>query len=155
MRILVCSDTHGDTSALRDVLLRQPKAEIVFHLGDGAADAAAVREAFPEKMFVQVRGNCDFGSQLPLFDEITVQGIRIFAAHGHVYQVKLGLYELTMAARDRKADVVLYGHTHAAESFYEDGLYRINPGSLKGYAASYATLDITERGLVPNLIRLS
>ena len=40
MRILVVSDTHHDVFALRTAILRQPKAEVVVHLGDGEEEAA-------------------------------------------------------------------------------------------------------------------
>ena len=39
MRILVVSDTHRDAYALREAILKQPTAEGVIHLGDGAEDA--------------------------------------------------------------------------------------------------------------------
>ena len=67
MRILVVSDTHGDAGNLRRVLLQQRKAEVVIHLGDGEEEMDALRGSFPEKMTILVRGNCEWGSQLPLF----------------------------------------------------------------------------------------
>lgn len=60
MRILVVSDTHGDENGLHKVLLSQPKAEIVIHLGDGENDVEVQKYRFPQKMFLQVRGNCDW-----------------------------------------------------------------------------------------------
>ena len=65
MRILVASDTHHDFHALKRAVECQPSAEIVIHLGDGADDAEDVKYLFPQKMFLQVRGNCDWGSVLP------------------------------------------------------------------------------------------
>ena len=43
MRILVVSDTHRDAFALREAILKQPTAEVVIHLGDGAEEALAGR----------------------------------------------------------------------------------------------------------------
>lgn len=154
MRILVVSDTHGDASALRSAIMAQPKAELVIHLGDGEREFMDLRASFPEKMFISVCGNCDFGSQLPVMEEITLEGIKIFYTHGHFYNVKFGDCELISAARDRKANVVLYGHTHVKDNRYEDGLYILNPGSLHGYGASYGTVDITKAGIVTNIIDL-
>lgn len=51
MRILVVSDTHRDQYALEQAVLRQPKAEVVIHLGDGADEAEMVKAKFPEKTF--------------------------------------------------------------------------------------------------------
>ena len=57
MRILVVSDTHGNDSSLRRAILAQPKAEVVIHLGDGEEELLRAKRAFPEKMFLAVRGN--------------------------------------------------------------------------------------------------
>ena len=65
MRILVVSDSHGSAYGLRRAIMAQPKAEVVIHLGDGEDDVARVKNLFPEKMFLSVKGNCDLGSQLP------------------------------------------------------------------------------------------
>mgnify|MGYP000411403135 FL=1 len=60
MRILVVSDTHRDQYSLEQAVLRQPKAEVVIHLGDGADEAEMVKAKFPEKTFLQVRGVFSF-----------------------------------------------------------------------------------------------
>lgn len=154
MRILVVSDSHGDESSLRRALLAQPKAEAVIHLGDGEQEAARARSSFPEKMFLQVRGNCDWGSSLPVKGVYEAEGVRIFYTHGHAYGVKSGLYNAVCAAREEKARVLLFGHTHNALTDYDDGLYILNPGSLSGWRATYGTLDITPQGIVANVVRL-
>lgn len=154
MRILVVSDTHRDIAALRRVLLTQRKAEVVIHLGDGEEEARVLRASFPEKMFLQVRGNCDWGSELPLSDQITLMGRRIFFTHGHAYRVKYGYYEVTAAARERKADILLFGHTHTPLEEYEDGLYILNPGSLSGAEGTYGYVDITKAGIVTNIVHI-
>lgn len=154
MRILVVSDTHGSESNLRRAVLAQPSAEVVIHLGDGEEEAARVKRSFPEKMFLQVRGNCDWGSNLPDRALFEAEGVKIFYTHGHIYGVKSGLYNAVCAAREQKAQVLLYGHTHMALTDYEDGLHIMNPGSLGGFRASYGTLDITPQGIVTNVIRI-
>lgn len=152
MRILVVSDTHGDSAALYRALLSQPQAEIVIHLGDGADDVDAVRQDFPQKMFLQVRGNCDFGSRLPASGEFTAEGRKIFYTHGHHYHVKWGDEPILSAARERDADILLYGHTHEPVSRYQDGLYILNPGSLKGSGGSFGFIDLTLQGIVTNVV---
>ncbi len=154
MRILVVSDTHGNDSSLRRAILAQPKAEVVIHLGDGEEELLRAKRAFPEKMFLAVRGNCDFGSDLPLTGEFTAQGVKIFYTHGHYYGVKSGLYTFACAARERGAQVALYGHTHNALEDYDDGLYLLNPGSLNSWEATYGTVDITPQGIVTNIVKL-
>ena len=158
MRILVVSDTHRNVDSLRKILLAQPTAEIVIHLGDGEEDVALLRPSFPEKMFLQVRGNCDWGSNLPYTGVYTAEDVKIFYTHGHLYNVKGGLYQAVCAAREQRAQVLLFGHTHTALTDYDDGLHIMNPGSAgMGSplgAPSYGTLDITPQGIVPNIITL-
>ena len=152
MRILVVSDTHGDEYGLCQTILAQPKAEVVIHLGDGQQDLELQKARFPEKMFLQVRGNCDWGSKLPSTGNCLVEGVRIFYTHGHVYDVKYGTYDFERAARERKANIALYGHTHRSEEVYRDGLYILNPGSLHGSYGTYGIIDITPQGIVTNII---
>lgn len=154
MRILVVSDTHGNEQNLRQALLAQPTAEIVIHLGDGEEELERVKRSFPEKMFLQVRGNCDWGSNLPDRGEYTAEGVKIFYTHGHLYSVKSGLYTVVSAARERKAQVLLFGHTHQPLTDYEDGLHIMNPGSLSYYKPTYGTLDLTPQGIVTNVVFL-
>lgn len=154
MRIMVVSDTHGDAWSLREAINRQPTAEIVIHLGDGQGEFMELKSLYPEKMFIAVKGNCDWGSTLPEEEEIDIEGVKIFYTHGHMYQVKSTTYHLISDARRRGAKVVLYGHTHQGDSHYEDGLYVLNPGSLHGYDATYGIIDITKGGIVTNIIAL-
>lgn len=152
MRILVVSDSHGDSHHLRQAVRRQSMAKLVIHLGDGADDLDDIRVEFPNRQFIQVRGNNDWSSPLPLEGEITVQGVKIYYTHGHKYNVKYGLYDLVREARRRDAQVALFGHTHTPLLDYEDGLYLMNPGSLYGWEASFGTLDLTPQGIVTNII---
>lgn len=155
MRILVMSDTHGDSKSLRQAILSQPKAEAVIHLGDSQGEVEQARLAFPEKTFLMVRGNCDWGSSLPVTGEFDAEGHKIFYTHGHLYGVKSGDYNIISAAREKKAEILLYGHTHLAREDYEDGLYIMNPGRLSGWEPTYGILDITPQGIVVNVIKLS
>lgn len=151
MRILVVSDTHGDGYALQNALWQQPEAKIVFHLGDGAREMEAVAADNPDRTFYGVRGNCD-SERCELLGnrEETVGGRRIFFTHGHLWSVKFGLTRVAYAARERQADILLFGHTHQPLSLYDDGLYLVNPGSL-GYDKRYATVDIVPGGILPIL----
>lgn len=154
MRILVVSDTHRDAFTLREAILKQPTAEVVIHLGDGAEEAQEMKANFPDKMFLMVRGNCDWGSSIPVDDDIVLEGKHIFYTHGYTYNVKYGMYEAISAARSRKADILLFGHTHNAMTDYQDGLYIMNPGSLHGSVGSYGIIDITKAGIVTSLLKI-
>lgn len=154
MRILVVSDTHRDSYSLRQAILQQPTAEVILHLGDGEEEIMDMKLEFPKRMIIPVRGNCDWGSTLPSSEEICLEGKRIFMTHGHLYQVKMGYHPIYCAAREKKADILLFGHTHVPMQDYDDGLYVLNPGSLNGANASYGILDITPAGIMTNLLTL-
>ena len=156
MRILVVSDTHGDVYALEQAILAQPNARTVIHLGDGAREAEAMEARFPDHTFFCVRGNGDFsgGGSLLYTREETLGGKQIFFTHGHLYDAKMGLYRLVCAARERQADILLFGHTHQPLTDYDDGVYILNPGSLHGGGGTYGTVDITPAGIVLNIVRI-
>jgi putative phosphoesterase len=157
LRIVVVSDTHRNFRRLENVVLSQPEADLFIHLGDGEDEAEAVSEIYPHKQFIILSGNCDFGSVRPDRGETVIAEKRIFYTHGHAFRVKFGLRRLTDEARRRHADVLLFGHTHVPMSTYADGLHILNPGSL-GYPRislpSYGTVDITEAGIVTNIVKV-
>ena len=152
MKLLVFSDSHGNPAYMQEMIARHRTADAVIFLGDGARDIEAMRVLYPETAFYSVRGNCDFGADLP--DELVLDlgGARIFCMHGHNYNVKSDLYRAVCAARARKAGLLLFGHTHQPLEMYDDGLYILNPGSASGYRASCALVDISEAGMLTNII---
>lgn len=154
MRILVTSDTHGDFLSLKQAVEQQRSAEIIIHCGDSQGEVDDIRAMYPEKAIYAVKGNCDFGSTLNTVETIMVQGKKIFITHGHLYNAKFTIYNLCCAARENSCDIVVFGHTHNALSEYDDGLYILNPGSLHGYNASYAYIDITDNGIMTNIVKL-
>lgn len=151
MKILVFSDTHGDSVRMKRVIMSHSDAEVVIHCGDGENEVEYLKREFPNKAFLNVKGNCDWGSDTPPTLEITLEGKKIFATHGHLYQVKMGLQNLYYAGKEKNADIVLYGHTHIASNEYIDGMYVINPGSCHGYGATFALIDITDKGILTNI----
>lgn len=151
MRILVVSDTHGNVGALCRAIEDQPTARTVIFLGDGIRDAFAAQERFPEHTFYTVPGNCDFGCTDPKIREETLGGKRFFFTHGHVFDVKYGLYRLDLAAREYKADIALFGHTHQPYREYADGLHLLNPGSL-GHGGTYGYVDVIGGGVMTAVV---
>ena len=66
MHILVVSDSHGNTSNLKEAMLLHPEITRVLHCGDGEADVAVLSAAYPSVRFDAVRSNCDLGALFPL-----------------------------------------------------------------------------------------
>ena len=144
MRIIVISDSHGFEEGIRQVLNRRRGADLLIFLGDGYRDLEAIRYEtnIPVKA---VAGNGDFFCNAPLTEQMVLEGKRFFCTHGHMYHVKFGTENLIKAAKEQNTDILLYGHTHIVQNTYEDGMYILNPGSLK--QGSFATIDLTDNGV--------
>ena len=135
MRLLIMSDTHGDDQAVEQVLDIAGKPDRVFHLGDvlGGRSFYALLKGEGEQRaplgqvlaelpgFTAVKGNCDFvddGTEdgLDLSQLVRVErfdGLTFLLHHGHRY----GFHELKKKAKELRADVVCYGHSHRKELF--------------------------------------
>lgn len=154
MRILVVSDSHGDKYNLIKAIDEQKSAEIIIHCGDSRGELSDLNLLYKDKMIVAVKGNCDMGSTLENTQTINVCGKKIFVTHGHLFNAKYTLLNLCLKAREEKADILLFGHTHNPLNIYDDGLYILNPGSLHGYNATYGYIDVTDKGILTNIVKL-
>lgn len=144
MKICVFSDSHGYANNMIEAVRRE-KPALCFFLGDGESDLVTLRGRFPELPVNAVRGNCDLRSAQPLVLNCAVGGLRIFAVHGHQYEVKYddSLQELCHAALRADADILLFGHTHEPHLEKHLGMQIINPGPIgKLKRPSYALLTI-------------
>ena len=145
-KLFICSDIHGDAESAKKIIdaFEREECDKILILGDilyhgprndlpcGYAPKKVIEllNCYKEKI-IAVRGNCDaevdqMVLEFPILADSTriyVDGICIFATHGHIYNK--GNCSLL-----QKGDVLLHGHTHvpAAESF-GNGNYYINPGS--------------------------
>ncbi len=157
MRIIVLSDCHGAASRVQKAIDAQPDAKHVFYLGDGAEEVKKLTEFYNDRIFHIVKGNCDFGSELPLQGCVNVNGANIYFTHGHRNFVKQDTAVLQAIASNFDAKIVLYGHTHIAKTDYIDGVYYVNPGALSGSRngpESYAVIDILPNGIIPIIIKI-
>ena len=157
MRILVISDSHGRHSAIERAIDAQPEAKHIFFLGDRLADIEYFDSFYPDRIFHQVCGNCDFGSDIPATGFITLENKKILYTHGHTFSVKYGTSRLLSHARAIGADIALYGHTHIANIEYADGLHLVNPGSIgspRDGRCSYAVIDIVNGQVFPIIINV-
>lgn len=147
MKLLVLSDSHREEGFLLDAARRE-QPDALIHLGDYASDAEALEEAYPLLPLRIVRGNCDyFDTRTPEEAVLCWQGVKIFAVHGHRYQVKSGLLSLRYAALEKGAQVALFGHTHCPYCEYDGTLWMMNPGACGGSHPCYGIVEI-ENGAV-------
>ena len=145
-RLIIASDIHGDaeTCARLVDIYRESGAERLVLLGDllyhGPRNDLPAGYA-PKKVIellnslkndiLAVRGNCDtevdqMVLQFPILADyayISVDGLRIFATHGHNFNT-------TKLPPLAKGDILLHGHTHLTVCEEGDGYVYMNPGSL-------------------------
>jgi len=127
MKILVMSDTHGDSDVIDVVKEHVGSVDAIFHCGDSELD---LQHSSLEGVQV-VLGNCDMDSSIPIEVNTTVKGTHIFMTHGHLFQVKSTLMSLNYRAQELKAQLVLFGHSHVLGAELINGVLFVNPGSLK------------------------
>ncbi len=150
MKILVASDSHGDSAALRAMLEKEPTVRTVIFLGDGAREAAALQAADSRYTWYIVSGNCDIGTAEPTRRLLTLGGVKLYLTHGHAERVKQSRLTLTYSALEEECAAALYGHTHVPLTEYRDGLLLFNPGSLAA-SRTYGVLDIGD-GIVRSTV---
>ncbi len=121
LKICLCSDNHGDMSSIEKILNDNPACDYYFHCGDSMVP--------PEEMepFISVEGNNDWSYDYPRERIIEIGGHRIYMFHGtgFTFSKKLMLEK----AREKKADIVFFGHTHSFTDIVWNNIHFINPGS--------------------------
>jgi len=137
-RLLVISDSHGNVRALKTVFTwakeqMPPKGSICACacLGDGLSDLEKAADAAGFYCdWKLVRGNNDFGFQLPEAAVFDFADHRFFMCHGHKQSIYSGYHILQAAAKNNDADAALFGHSHVPFLKISDGITLINPGSV-------------------------
>lgn len=157
MRIGIISDSHGKRNALTRAMNRLGKTDVILHLGDLYTDAVYIENTFNIQT-VYVRGNCDFSQEADLYKEIELNGKRFFLTHGHMYRVKWGMQYLKQVAGGGKYDIVLFGHTHIPQVFFEEGILFLNPGSSAdpraGKKPTVGLIEISHGRILPYIINI-
>ncbi|MBE5813684.1 MAG: YfcE family phosphodiesterase [Clostridiales bacterium] len=156
-RIVAFSDSHGAREQLERAIEQAYAAgrvdELLF-LGDGVREWEQVTGhlpyQYPQAACRHVLGNNDFGclGQEDILFE--VNGVRIYACHGHWVGVKTSLTRLMFKAMQGQASVAFYGHTHVAAIEEANGITTVCPGSVRDTyrrnACAYAELLVEESG---------
>lgn len=152
-KMLVLSDSHGAKEAMLEaVRLEQP--DIIYHLGDYIRDCEWLREQVSGIPVYGVAGNCDYRSSGPDRLLNSMEGVRLFACHGHAYHVKYSLMSLRYAAMEENASLCLFGHTHVPYLMELGGVTLMNPGSCGGTAPSYGIVQLADGIATCSLKRL-
>jgi len=146
MKLLICSDIHGDLDSMKKVLSAYEKenAQRILILGDLLYHGPRndLPKTYSPKSVIEllnanrdiimsVRGNCDtevdqMVLNFPILADymyLSIDGLSIFATHGHHHNT-------STPPPLREGEILLHGHTHVlkCEEFGNKNLY-INPGS--------------------------
>lgn len=157
MKILVLSDSHGQSQRVETIVRKNLDAKVIIHLGDGADRDMKPIWDLPEtqnKRIICVRGNCDTAYDLPTTSYDNIGGYRFYNTHGFRQHVKSGVEYLLEDARKHDRNVVLFGHTHIPYYQCFDGTYLFNPGAIAGSEAEYGVIDLDEDGIHFHFMRL-
>lgn len=128
MKVLITGDIHGRNDVLQKVLKKEKNFDLHLNTGDLGLNIQTIQDA----QMIAVKGNTDHYLDLPTERLIEYEGLRILLTHGHLQNVKYGLNELILMAKEMDADICIFGHTH--DAFYRriDNIIFINPGALTG-----------------------
>lgn len=157
MKILVLSDTHGDTDKAEEVIKDNGNVDLIIHLGDYFRDAQKLADMFPDIQIEYIYGNSDLMiGEVPAEKILEYKGKRIFITHGHKYSVKWDYGKLCKKAEEMNADLLLFGHTHIADIVKKEEYILLNPGSISdsrdASSESYAIIEIIDNRIEPCLI---
>ena len=161
MKLMFTSDIHGSAYYCEKMLecYRREQAERLWILGDilyhGPRNDLP-KEYAPKKVIVMlneikeeicaVRGNCDtevdqMVLEFPILADyslLSVDGLRLYATHGHVYNEQHMLPLMP-------GDILIHGHTHIYEAMKSGEHVILNPGSVSipkgGNPPTYAILE--------------
>ena len=150
--VAVLSDTHGNRKAIDRLSQILSECDYIIHLGDTSEDGAYIRSNYGNKTYL-LNGNCD---RCKLGEDeliLETEGVKIFAAHGHLYGVKSGFKKLAARAKELGCGVALYGHTHSAREDEVDKVALINPGCMTRYGGgSYCYLVLNNGKAVAKIV---
>ena len=135
-RLVVIADTHGNTDGVRESLQAAGEVSTLVHLGDGVLDGSRVAEDLGMD-FQGVRGNEDWGVNLPERLVVAWEGWKFVLIHGHqwdinpyqpkdVWEGHLG--SLAKTARSCGAHGLFFGHTHRCHLEQGGDVLLANPG---------------------------
>ena len=152
-KLLIISDSHGNTSNPKKAIEKEKPFEMLIHCGDIEGPISTITGDNPDYEVKIVRGNCDFGNQYPTDEEFRVGPYNIWVNHGNGYNVKYDekLEALKREAVKRYADIVFFGHSHYAEIVKDDdaGITFVNPGMIgdpriSSGESTYAVVTVTD-----------
>lgn len=129
MRILIISDSHGDTKRF-DKIIIACEPDMIIHLGDIERDVEYLEAVYPRIPLHAVVGNNDPWVRREAEKVIEVEGIKIFMTHGHLYGVWDNGFRVAKRAEELGCTIALFGHSHVPVDETFGTVRAFNPGSI-------------------------
>lgn len=141
IKILVLSDSHGDSFSIKEAVRREKPFDELIFCGDGIRDLESVRS---KKAFIvnSVTGNVDRAEGCSGDIDLILEfdKVRAYISHGDYFSVKQTLAHIKNEALRRRADLVIFGHTHNQIFDTSEKCILLNPGSIR--SGCYALVEI-------------
>ncbi len=127
-KLIIVSDSHGNTTALQRIIDREAPFDYLVHCGDGIADLAHVRVPAGTRV-LGVAGNIDRARLIDreAREELLLGNHRVLVTHGDAEQVHHDYLGIIDEAKSGGYDLVLFGHTHK-QYLRKGGPVLFNPG---------------------------
>ncbi|NLY74977.1 MAG: YfcE family phosphodiesterase [Firmicutes bacterium] len=149
MKVVIVSDSHGNFGVLKRIAEREMPFDLMFHLGDGIEEAVRVQQLIGFNLD-GVEGNNDVKGIFPASLTLGFGKKRCLFTHGHLFEPRRDLSLLAAYAKQSRADLVFFGHTHQYYDGIVKGVRLLNPGSVCSHLtkeAAYLLLKVDEKGL--------
>ena len=138
MKIILASDSHGNTEALKKIAKKHPNADLYLNLGDSESDEFSISP------FISVKGNMDYFSN---FRDYVI----IPTPYGNLYATHKPPIIDDIKSLNQPIKIICHGHTHKRRFEKINNILYINPGSISysrdGNDLSYCTIEITKLGI--------
>lgn len=129
MRVLIISDSHGDTKRF-DKAVEAFMPDAIIHLGDIERDVEYLEDVYPRIPIYAVVGNNDPWVRREAEKVIELENVKIFITHGHLYGVWDKGFRIAQRAEEMGCSVALFGHSHVPVCEEYGSVKVFNPGSI-------------------------
>ncbi len=127
MKVLVFSDNHGNEELIEQALDIHRDCHKIIHCGDSLQPM----KLYSDRFIYCVKGNCDKDKAYPLEQIVELDDRhKALVVHGHNHDVYFNLNKLSLEARNKDCNMVIFGHTHRHLYINDYDVHIINPGSI-------------------------
>jgi putative phosphoesterase len=144
----VMADSHDNLTMIRKAvaLFKDARCDLVIHAGDVVAPFAARELAALDCHLKAVFGNCDgerigLEKALEFFGEIQ-EAPFVFTQEGRTFILAHYHFSVPEFLSSGKYDIIIFGHTHKAETRKQGKTMLLNPGETGGWLTGKSTVAL-------------